>query len=111
VKVRSETVLGHFRGFAPCEWCQRFASLRPHHYWLRRGMGGGKRLDHPWNLIALCALCHDRAHLAPSDEGHLCRQGFLLAVAVREGVKAVSIEDYLGWLSRQDKHRPVGVQR
>ncbi len=32
-----------------------------HHIWAK-GMGGGSRLDIPWNLIVLCQPCHQLAH-------------------------------------------------
>ncbi len=29
---------------------------------LTRGMGGGSEVSHPWNLLGLCADCHQRQH-------------------------------------------------
>ena len=41
-----------------CELCDnRHPKLEVHHIW-SRGMGGGSRLDIPWNLIVLCQPCH-----------------------------------------------------
>lgn len=45
-----------------CERCgRRDMPIHVHHV-RARGMGSGKRMDVPGNLISLCALCHDAAH-------------------------------------------------
>lgn len=65
--LRDEPTLEQFRQKRRCEACERPLRYQaePHHH-VRRGAGGGSRIDHPWNLIALggvwdCA-CHSRHH-------------------------------------------------
>lgn len=43
-----------------CEVCGVGGKLEVHHIFAR-GMGGGGRLDIPWNLIILCVDCHCKA--------------------------------------------------
>ncbi len=91
-----------------CEYCERQTpeGCSPHHFWKRRGAGGGTRLDIPINLIALCwgwyrgrwSSCHDLAH-----EGKLVREDFLPIVARREQRSAESIIDEINWWLRQPK--------
>lgn len=68
-----------------CELCGRpCRSLEVHHL-IPRGIGGGKRLDHPLNLIALggpwdCA-CHHKA-----ENGKIARDELVKRIAQREKV-------------------------
>ncbi len=99
-----EAVLDLFRGPGQCEWCSEGCVTRePHHYWIKRGHGGGSRLDHPWNLVALGGAfdcgCHGAAH-----EGRSPTRLELLGVAARrEGVAAGVIERELYRLLRAPK--------
>ncbi|NTU49575.1 MAG: HNH endonuclease [Desulfobulbaceae bacterium] len=49
--------------FIPCEVCG-LPAVDLHHI-ESRGMGGSKTKDNPENLIALCRLCHTKAHAYP----------------------------------------------
>ena len=40
-----------------CELCNAAGKLEVHHIF-PRGMGGGGRLDIPWNLLVVCRDCH-----------------------------------------------------
>lgn len=44
-----------------CEVCGNAPPSEPHHV-LCRGMGGGGRIDHPFNLLSACLRCHRRYH-------------------------------------------------
>ena len=71
-----------------CLWCRRRADrLDPAHI-IATGMGGGRRLDHPWNVVPLCRECHNDHHQGqrplPCD--------LLLMVAHREGVLQEDVE-------------------
>lgn len=70
-----------FRLIGRCQWCGKLGPTVGHHYWYRKGMGGGSQIDHPFNLIALDALCHTLVH-----DGHISKYGLLAKVAAREGV-------------------------
>ena len=76
-----------------CEWCGRVGvALEVHHLW-KKGMGGGKRLDIPENLVTLCAgwgssWCHKKA-----DEGLIPRTALVLLVAKRENTTSEAIEE------------------
>lgn len=82
MQIIDDDLLLDFRLSFRCEWCGRKGPVDCHHYWYRRGMGGGSRLDHPWNLVAICRSCHDDHHA-----GHRpLRIDLLAIVAAREGV-------------------------
>lgn len=56
--VRDET-LAQFRGPGLCLLCGRwYLELDPHHAFIKRGCGGGTRLDLAENLAPLCRTCH-----------------------------------------------------
>jgi hypothetical protein len=97
VNVHDDAVLQAFRDAPACEWCKQPSRgyLEPNHYWVRKGMGGGSQLDHPWNLIAMCLICHQRFHA-----GHITRWCCLAIVAAREGVLQGEIEAELTRLRR-----------
>jgi hypothetical protein len=44
-------------------------------------MSGGSRLDVPWNLIALCFICHGKVH-----NGKIKRCDLLEIIGEREGM-------------------------
>lgn len=46
--------------YVVCEWCGGRAC--DVHHLRSRGMGGSKNRDVPSNLVALCRLCHNKAH-------------------------------------------------
>ena len=83
--VKDKTLLGKFRRATACEWCGRRRPCDPHHLW-PRGLGGGRRLDVPANLIALCRPCHDDAHA-----GRIRRNDLVAIVARREGMRQQQI--------------------
>jgi hypothetical protein len=94
-----ERTLDTFRQKTVCEYCGRHCpqGLDPHHVF-SRGHGGGTRLDHPYNLIALCRgfqngawiSCHQRA-----QAGQITRREILAIVAARE---RLTPEDLLAFL-------------
>ncbi len=111
MRLESDEVLRSFAGNARCELCGKYGPVVGHHYWIRRGCGGGTRIDHPWNLIGLCStpgMCHDEIHRV--SDLPLCKNKLLTIVADREGVSEKTIREYLAWLAQQDKGRSVGPQ-
>ena len=96
MQIIDEPLLDRFRCQGFCEWCRQRTRQRiePHHYFIRRGMGGGSRLDHPYNLIGLCGPglnnCHNRVH-----DGHILKIDLLLIVADREQVSQDQIKETL----------------
>lgn len=60
--IIDETVLQSFRDARQCEVCDKVGPVEPHHI-LAKGMGGGKRLDVPYNLVACCRECHTGIHV------------------------------------------------
>ncbi len=52
--------------FVPCEVCGMEA--KDIHHITRRGMGGSKKADEIGNLMALCRLCHSKAHAFPRQQ-------------------------------------------
>jgi hypothetical protein len=99
--LRDEEALAQCRSRNKCEWCgvKTPRGCDPHHYYFRKGFGGWGRIDHAYNLIALCRQCHEDAHF-----GHITRHDFLALVAAREGVLQGEIETYLRYLRRKRGH-------
>lgn len=102
MKLVDESVLDKFRG-ERCELCHLRAG-EPHHI-RAKGMGGGGRCDHPFNLVSLCRPCHTAVH-----NGSISREFLSRIVAEREDVSRSAMCEYLDWLLRQSKDRPVGAQ-
>lgn len=70
MRIVDKHALARFAGPGCCELCGRWCEQRdPHHWRIKRGHGGGCRMDHPWNLVAVCrgwtqtgwVSCHDDA--------------------------------------------------
>lgn len=110
MKIIDEALLDCFRRKEACEWChaRTRAGLDPHHI-IAKGMGGGNRLDHPWNLVALCRACHQLVH-----QGQILRIDLWAIVAAREGVLQEAIEREL-WsilrLPRSDYSSPTPAEK
>ncbi len=85
MRIINEALLKEYRTPGPCEYCGNYSKQRqPHHALVFRGLGGGTRIDHPFNLIALggpfSCPCHEDAH-----RGRILRCDFLAIIAAREG--------------------------
>lgn len=80
-------LLQKFRETLQCEWCKARGAVDPHHYWYRRGTGGGSRIDHRFNLVALCRYCHTAHHQGQWP----LRIDLLAIVSAREAVT----QDYI----------------
>lgn len=85
MKIVDDKLLQTFREKTICEYCGKTfrGGLDPHHLWAK-GMGGGGRLDHKLNLIALCRKDHSASH----GGGKPTFNELLEIVAKREGVTA-----------------------
>src|SRR5690606_4688331 len=79
-----------------CEYCGRWCEHLEVHHIAERGMGGGRRRDERWNLVALCPDCHRGYH-----EGRIPRREFIARVAYRDGWL---LEDLL------ERYRELGVR-
>lgn len=89
----NEQLLDEFRAM-PCELCGRRPPSHAHHV-LARGLEGEARLDHRFNLMALCLWCHARIH-----DGGILRSVCVAVVAAREGRTARFIQTKLMELRR-----------
>ncbi len=105
--LKDDDVLRSFAGNARCETCGTYGPVCGHHYWIRRGCGGGTRIDHPWNLIALCMTCHAKDEI---PDRRAFQKHCLRIVAEREHIDEHTIREYLWWLGRQDRNRLIGRQ-
>ena len=87
-----EAILTLFRNEGLCDWCMLPCKQRdPHHTVIRRGTGGGSRIDLAINLTALCHGCHLEHHA-----GHAPLKCDLMAViAAREKIDQQTIKDVL----------------
>ena len=89
MRIVDENLLERVRLGGQCCWCRRRTTqkLDPAHI-IATGMGGGRRLDHPWNVVGLCRECHNQHHAGhrplPCD--------LFLMVAHREGMLQEDIE-------------------
>lgn len=83
-----------------CEYCGSSASGWPHHI-KTRGAGGP---DARWNLIQLCARCHDLA-----QQYKIPRLELVKIVAQREGMDVKEIYRLCGWLYDEKLPHEVAV--
>jgi hypothetical protein len=82
MKITNRHLLREFSRKPACEFCgkRNTHGLDPHHFWVKRGMGGGSRLDVAINLIALCRIpCHHDA-----EHGKITKETLLKIVSRRE---------------------------
>lgn len=104
--LRDPDILSEFRGPGPCQLCNRPCRVRECAHILAKGMGGGGRLDHRWNLIALggpweCG-CHARQH-----GGTIPIRALWEAVAKREGRTVDEIQTELHRIRKLPKGSAV----
>lgn len=102
--IKSKATLDRYRQAGNCELCgYRLGRREPHHV-LKRGQGGGSRLDIPANLLGLCPFfqgndCH---RLRGDDPAYL--PTFLSLIAARENFKdGQAVLDYLHLILRTPK--------
>jgi hypothetical protein len=53
-------------------------------------MGGGGRIDHPYNLVSSCSLCHHLTH-----QGKVSKIEWLSIVSKREKIDPDKIVEFL----------------
>lgn len=100
MRIVDEQLLHSFRTKGRCERCHRpnpGGFTIPHHVFCR-GIGGGTRIDHPYNLIALCHECHQAFH-----DGRIDREDVVTIVADRERVDPGVIYDTIYFLRRASR--------
>ena len=106
MKIVNEPLLKLFRQKPHCEICGRRSDgwLDPHHIHAK-GMGAGHRMDHRFNLLAVCRCCHNKIHMAnlTIDGRAATKEDLLFIVAQREGVAQESIEMVLHLIQRLPK--------
>ena len=63
MRIEDPDLLQRFGQKIRCEWCQKvkLTGMDPAHI-KARGLGGGHRIDHKCNLVALCRVCHNAHH-------------------------------------------------
>jgi hypothetical protein len=87
VKIVNAKLVASIGGPGLCEHCLAPSLYREVHHALAKGMGGGGRMDHPFNLIGLCILCHASLH-----NGSLSREILWAVIAEREGVSVEEVK-------------------
>lgn len=101
--IVDDDVLADFRSSGQCELCgRRVYPLDPHHAFLKRGMGGGSRLDVPENLAALCRICHHECETQTAVADTVRR-----IVAKRHGLTTAVIREWLDLVNRTPKERAM----
>lgn len=100
MKIRNPRAITQCRERAAgiCEHCRRWVGFGHVHHIRGKGMGGGSRIDHVWNLIFLCVFCHLAVHL-----GKILRCTLLALVAAREGCLQHEITAEIDRLLRETK--------
>ena len=106
MRLDNPELLDEFRGPGSCHGCGQQCRNREAAHILAKGMGGGGRLDHRWNLLALggpweCG-CHRRQH-----NGLISIHALWDAVAKREGVSVDEIKQELWRIRRLPKGSAV----
>ncbi len=101
MKIECERILDTFRAVRCCEWCclspGRGVQCEPHHFRCK-GNGGGFRLDVSINLLAVCRVCHSKAHA-----GEIPRMAILGVIASRYGADPDDVEEAIHVLVRLKK--------
>lgn len=107
MRIINEALLDTFRRKEACEYCKTRtqSGLDPHHY-LAKGMGSGRRIDHPWNLLAVCRACHQLIH-----QGQIARCDLLAVIATREKTTQDAIELELHRLVRLPRAYASGCEK
>lgn len=101
--IIDDECLAEFRSRGQCELCgRRVYPLDPHHAFIKRGIGGGSRLDVPENLAALDRLCHGKA-----EHSTEFNEQVQAVVAKRVGASADDIRTWLQHVLRTDKAKPM----
>ena len=104
MKIVSESTLDAFRSALYCEWCgdRLRGKAHPHHV-ATKGIGGGGRIDHPLNIVSLCAFCHNEHH-----NGHRPLTCDLIAtIAAREGVLQDDVTGFVRDIRRLPRDTPL----
>lgn len=83
MKIVDDKTLDVARRRERCEWCRSFCTPQPHHVFTR----GAGQLDVPFNIVALCFVCHDRHHYSSlTGKGRKAdKAAFLEKIAERDG--------------------------
>jgi hypothetical protein len=104
MRVVDDEVLSLARSVGRCEKCgRRLYPLSPHHCFIKRGMGGGRRLDLPENIASLCEIpCHNAA-----EHSEAFNEEVREIVAKRVGTTAQAILEWLWLCLRTDKAGPI----
>lgn len=104
--IIDEAALNRVRNLPRCEWCgkENRTGLHAAHLFAR-GMGGGRRLDHPYCLNGLCWECHDDWH-----HGLIPKCSLVAIIAKREGVSADEVERKVYELLRTP-NRPIAERK
>ena len=97
--VKDKACLRSFAEKTVCERCGKrvFTGLDPHHVF-GRGFGGGKRLDIPLALCAICRTCHDLYH-----NGKIPKSEFVAIIARRERMTPEAVEAEINRILRLPK--------
>lgn len=111
VVIIDEKLLKEFRKPGACEWCGRWSDPRQPHHIIKRGQGGGNRMDLRLNLISFghqyCCDCHDCAEYRVPGQDIMPNDCFA-KVAAREsknypGITQDVIRMALEFVRRYDK--------
>ncbi len=94
MKIIDLAIMAQFRMKSLCEFCGCYARQIEVHHCFGRGHGGGTRIDHPYNLIALCGAydrdCHGRA-----QRYVIKRSSILAVISKREDVPVADLVDFI----------------
>ncbi len=99
--IIDEAELDRHRGWRNCLWCGKNRYCEAAHVFAR-GMGGGGRLDIPYNLASLCHECHMESHAGREPT----KITLMLLVAHRERVLQSDLEDEIHLLLRTPGEKP-----
>lgn len=104
MKIISEKTLDLYRGPGRCQFCGNSCSKREPHHLRAKGLGSGKRIDIPINLIALGSTplfqcsCHTKI-----GDGNIKAANVLAIVAQRECTLSNTITEVMDFIIRLPK--------
>ncbi len=105
MKIEDDDLLKRFALPGKCENCGKFCKRREGAHLVAKGMGGGRRVDVPFNLLSfgssLLMLCP--CHTASHQEGNPSYAKMLDMIAKREGEDSDDIERAIWFILRTPK--------
>ena len=105
MKIQNHDLLALYRLPGNCELCAKPCKVREPAHIAARGLGDGRRLDVPINLLSLGSTVHHecQCHSKQHATGRPSRREMQEIAAKREGMEVNAIDETIWLLQRQPK--------